>query len=132
MCADRKVIQKLKSEPQPSFILKDPSSAKSYLDRQCKKEIDALWKWFYSEREKIIQEEFDKDWNYHYPDVDDIYYDNYIDNPRIDDLHHKTCKMEDEIYGRYQEYEDALLDKLHGKEDEEAWVCRDLLPRSAT
>ena len=127
-----KLEEKLRSEPQPSFILKDPSSGKAYLDLCCKREIDALWKWFYSERDIIIHEEWEKDMEYYHPDTDGIYYDNYIDHWRIDDLHHKTCKMEDEIYGRYQEYEDALLNKLHGKEDEEAWVCRDLLSGSTT
>ena len=119
--------EELRSKPQSSFIIGDPSSAKAYLDLRLKEELKSLWNFYDSEKKRIAEEEYQKDYEYYYPDTDGIYPEDYLDHWRIDDLHNEVFRMEDEIYGRYKEYEDALLDKLHRKEDEEAWVCRDLL-----
>lgn len=70
----------------------------------CQLEVDNLWHWYEVEKDKIIREEYEKDAAFAPDDIDNgIYYDNYLDHWRVDELHSKVCKMEDKIYEKYED-----------------------------
>ena len=85
------------------------------LQIQYEKELKQLWRWFEDEKHRIMNEECDKDIDEYYPWHDGIYYDNYHDHWRVEELTNKVYYMEDEIIERYKEDADALRDKLHSK-----------------
>ena len=63
-------------------------------------ELDVLWKAFEREKNLIIMEEMDKEY-IRYPDVDEVYYEDYVDHWRVEHLREDTYAAEDEIYRRY-------------------------------
>ena len=76
------------------MIIMEPKSAQH--------EIDCLWKWYETEKCKIMTEEYDKDIDEYYPFHEHIYYENYADHWRIEELLNKVHVMEDKIYEKYE------------------------------
>lgn len=78
-------------------------SKKLWKDYSAQHEVDCLWKWYEIEKQKIMEEEYNIDIALS-PDLADnsIYYENYIDHWRVEELRDKVCKLEDDIYEKYK------------------------------
>ena len=83
---------------------------KDLLQQEYEQELKKLWRWYEDERHRIMQEECDKDIDEYYPFHDGIYYDNYADHWRVEELTQKVYHMEDDIIEEYKEHADALCD----------------------
>ena len=89
---------------------------KDLLQLEYEQELKKLWRWYEDEKHRIMQEECDKDIEEYYPFHDEVYYDNYADHWRVEELTQKVYHMEDDLIEEYKEHADALRDKLHSQE----------------
>ena len=84
---------------------------KDLLQYEYEQELKKLWRWFEDEKHRIMQEECDKDIDEYYPfSHDEVYYDNYADHWRVEELTQKVYHMEDDLIEEYKDRADALRD----------------------